>query len=42
MLLIQAPDCVFQNLMQRSAVPPPDASKLAWKGHQANALTAAW
>jgi hypothetical protein len=28
--------------MQRSAVPPPDASKLAWKGHQANALTAAW
>ena len=32
---------VFQNLMLRSAVPPPEASRLAWKGHHASALTAA-
>lgn len=29
-------------MMVRSAVPPPVASRLAWKGHQARALTAAW
>lgn len=32
---------VFQNLMVRSAVPPPEASRLDWKGHHASALTAA-
>ncbi len=42
MELSRAPVCMFQNLMQRSAVPPPEASRLAWKGHQARALTAAW
>ena len=36
-----APVCVFQNLMHRSAVPPPDASRLLWNGHHASALTAA-
>ncbi len=41
-LLTQAPVCVFQNLMQRSAVPPPEASKLLWNGHHAKAFTAAW
>ena len=35
----QAPVWVFQNLMQRSLSPPPDASKLLWNGHQARALT---
>ena len=35
------PVLVFQNLMHRSAVPPPEASRLAWKGHQASAFTAA-
>ena len=29
------------DLMHRSAVPPPEASRLAWKGHQASAFTAA-
>ncbi len=29
MELSSAPVCVFQNLMQRSAVPPPEASRLA-------------
>ena len=36
-----APVWVFQNLMQRSAVPPPEASRLDWKGHHASAFTAA-
>ena len=36
-----APERVFQNLMHRSFDPPPEASKLLWKGHQARALTAA-
>ena len=34
----QAQVWVFQNLMQRSLSPPPDASKLLWNGHQARAL----
>ena len=38
--LMQAPDVVFQKRIFRSAVPPPDASKLACHGHQASALTA--
>ena len=41
MELSRAPVCVFQNLMQRSAVPPPEASRLDWKGHHARAFTAA-
>ena len=41
MELRRAPVWVFQNLMLRSAVPPPEASRLAWKGHQASAFTAA-
>ena len=41
MELRRAPVWVFQNLMLRSAVPPPEASRLAWKGHHASALTAA-
>lgn len=41
MELSRAPVCVFQNLMLRSAVPPPEASRLDWKGHHASALTAA-
>lgn len=36
------PVCVLWNLMVRSAVPPPVASRLLWKGHQASAFTAAW
>ena len=36
-----APVVVFQNLMQRSAVPPPEARVWACHGHQARALTAA-
>lgn len=32
---------VFQNRMQRSAVPPPDARRPCWWGDQAMALTAA-
>lgn len=32
---------VFQNRMQRSAVPPPDASSPCWCGDQAIAFTAA-
>ena len=36
-----APVCAFQNLIVRSAVPPPEASKLRCMGHQLNALTAA-
>lgn len=35
-----APVCMFQNFMVRSPPPPPEASKLLWKGHQARALTA--
>ena len=41
MELSSAPVCVFQKRMERSAVPPPDASRLDWKGHQASAFTAA-
>jgi hypothetical protein len=41
MELSTAPVWVFQNLMHLSAVPPPVASRLLWKGHQASALTAA-
>ena len=37
----QAPVWVFQNLMHRSPPPPPEASKLPWKGHHASAFTAA-
>mmetsp|Transcript_11178 Transcript_11178/g.38072 ORF Transcript_11178/g.38072 Transcript_11178/m.38072 type:complete len:221 (+) Transcript_11178:472-1134(+) len=33
--------CVFQNRMQRSAVPPPDASRPFWCGDHAIAFTAA-
>jgi len=29
--------CVFHVLMHRSAVPPPLASRLDWKGHHASA-----
>jgi hypothetical protein len=29
------PACVFQKRMQRSAVPPPDASSPFWWGDQA-------
>lgn len=36
-----APVWIFQNLMHRSLMPPPEASILLWKGHQARALTAA-
>lgn len=32
---------VFQNRIQRSAVPPPEASRPCWWGDQAMALTAA-
>ena len=32
-----APVWVFHVLMQRSAVPPPLASRFAWKGHHASA-----
>ena len=32
-----APVSVFQVLMQRSALPPPLASRLDWKGHHASA-----
>ena len=32
---------VFQNLMHRSAVPPPEASRPCWCGDQPIALTAA-
>lgn len=35
--LSMAPVSVFQVLMQRSAVPPPLASRLLWKGHHASA-----
>lgn len=35
-----APVLLFQNLMLWSPAPPPDASKLFWKGHQARAFTA--
>ena len=38
--LSSAPVCVFQNLMQRSAVPPPDASRFACEFVQ-SATTAA-
>lgn len=33
---------VFQNRMQRSAVPPPEATRPCWCGDHAMALTAAW
>ena len=36
------PVCVLWNLIVLSAVPPPVASRFAWKGHHARALTAAW
>src|SRR5207237_8461639 len=39
--LIIAPVLVFQNLMLRSAVPPPEARRWCWCGDQATALTAA-
>ena len=35
------PVWVFQNLMCLSFPPPPEASRLLWKGHQARAFTAA-
>lgn len=35
------PELVFQNLMVRSAVPPPLARSPRWNGHHANAFTAA-
>ena len=35
--LSMAPVSVFQVLMQRSALPPPLASRLDWKGHHASA-----
>lgn len=36
------PFVVFQNRMQRSAVPPPEARSPCWWGDQARAFTAAW
>ena len=36
-----APVAAFQKQMRRSAVPPPDASRPAWCGLHASALTAA-
>jgi len=36
-----APVWVFQNLMQWSPPPPPEARRFAWNGHQASAFTAA-
>ena len=42
MLFVQYPICVFQNLIHRSAVPPPEARRLFWKGDHARAFTAAW
>lgn len=38
--LSMAPVSVFQVLMQRSALPPPLASRLDWKGHHASACRA--
>lgn len=35
-----APVDELQNRIDRSVVPPPEASRLLWKGHQASALTA--
>ena len=35
-----APVWVFQNFMHLSSPPPPEASKLLWKGHQARAFIA--
>ena len=32
----------FQKRMERSAVPPPEASRLGLQGHQETAFTAAW
>ena len=32
----------FQNLMDLSAVPPPEASRWGLHGHQETAFTAAW
>ena len=39
--LIHEPFNVFQNLIHRSAVPPPLASRPCWWGDQAMAFTAA-
>ena len=39
--LTKVPLLQFQILMQRSAVPPPLAKRLACQGHQATAFTAA-
>lgn len=38
-----APVCVFQNLTQRSAVPPPVASRLLWgaRGTRRQGISAA-
>ena len=36
------PLAVDQKRIIRSAVPPPDASRLRCHGHHASALTAAW
>ena len=36
------PVLTFQNLMHRSAVPPPDASNEFCHGHQDTAFTADW
>ena len=38
---ISVPWIVFQNFIQRSAVPPPDTSNPFWCGDQAIAFTAA-
>ena len=35
----QVPLEVFQRQILRSAVPPPDARMLWWKGHHASAFT---
>ena len=37
MAFTQAPFEMFQSLMCRSAVPPPEASTTGFQGHQANA-----
>ena len=41
MLFTKAPVSVFQNLMHLSVVPPPEASRFVYQGHQASAFTAA-
>ena len=39
--LVYSPETVFQNLIVRSAVPPPETKSPCWWGDHANAFTAA-